>query len=79
MKILLEIKPEKAAGIDNISGKFLRDSASVCKTAKLKLLFKKNYKSNPKHYRPISLLSIISKIVERVLYDQTQCFFDEKK
>ena len=99
LKILLEIKPEKAAGIDNISGKFLRDGATViakpisqicnlsikqstfpsdCKTAKLKLLFKKGSKTEAKNYRPISLLPIISKIIERVIHDQTQCFLDEK-
>ena len=100
MKILLEIKPEKAAGIDNISRKFLRDGASVlakpitqicnlsiklstfpsgCKTAKLKLLFKKGSKSDPNIFYPISLLPIISKIIERVVHDQTQCFFRRKQ
>ena len=51
---------------------------SDCKTAKLKLLFKKGSKTEAKNYRPISLLPIISKIIERVIHDQTQCFLDEK-
>ena len=43
-----------------------------CKIAKLKPLFKKGSKTEAKNYRPISLLPLISKIVERVIYDQTQ-------
>ena len=100
MKILLELNPDKAAGIDNISGKFLKDGAealakpvsyicnlsiklstfpSDCKIAKLKLLFKKGSKTEPKNYRPISLLPLVSKVIEKVIHDQTQCFLDEMK
>ena len=35
------------------------------KIAKLRPLFKKGSKSNPKNYRPISLLLVVSKIVEK--------------
>ena len=98
LHILLDIKPEKAAGIDNISGRFLKDGAvilaepiakicnlsllhsafpSECKTAKVKLLFKKGSKIDPKNYRPISLLPLVAKIIEKVIYDQTQNFLDE--
>ena len=90
----------KAAGLDNLAGKFLRDGASVlvtpvteicnlsirlsafpdkCKIAKLKPLFKKGSKTEAKNYRPISLLPLISKIVERVIYDQTQSFLDKNE
>ena len=49
-----------------------------CKTAKLKPLFKgKGSKTNPKNYRPISLLPLISKIMERVIYDQTELFLSQ--
>ena len=98
LDILENIDPGKAAGIDNISGKILRDGASIlaapisqicnisikysvfpkeCKIAKLKLLFKKGPKTNPKNYRPISLLPLISKIIEKVIHDQTQKFLNE--
>ena len=42
-----------------------------CKIAKLKPLYKKGKKTNPKNYRPISLLPVISKILEKVIHDQT--------
>jgi len=38
-----------------------------CKIAKLKPLFKKGSKTEPKNYRPISLLPLISKIFEKVV------------
>ena len=48
-----------------------------CKIAKLKPLFKKGSKTTPKNYRPISLLPLISKIIEKIIHDQTQIFLDE--
>ena len=81
----------KAAGPDNLAGKFLKDGAtflakpisqignlsikysifsSDCKIAKLKPLFK-NSKTAPQNDRPISLLPLVSKIIEKVIHDQT--------
>ena len=48
-----------------------------CKTAKLFPLYKKGCKTDPKNYRPISLLPIISKVIEKVIHTQTQSFLDE--
>ena len=50
-----------------------------CKVAKLKPLYKKETKTKPKNYRPISLLPLISKIIERIIHSQTQSFLDENK
>ena len=50
-----------------------------CKIAKLKPLFKKGSKSDPQNYCPISLLSILSKIIERIIHDQTQEFLSKNK
>ena len=86
-KILRGTKVWKAAGIDDLSGRFLKDGSQVlskpiselcnlsiklgsfpdaCKIAKLKPLFKKGSKTNPSNYRPISLLPLISKVIEKL-------------
>ena len=97
LKHLQDLDENKAAGLDNLSGKFLKDGATVlakpisqicnlsikysifpsdCKIAKLKPLFKKGSKTDPKNYRPISLLPLVSKLIETVIHDQTQRFLD---
>ena len=40
------------------------------KVVKLKPLYKKGSKTDPENFRPISLLPLISKVIERILYDQ---------
>lgn len=42
-------------------------------------MFKKNDKTSVDNYRPFSILSIISKIVERVVYDQVESYFKVNK
>ena len=42
-----------------------------CKAAKLKPLYKKGTKTDPKNFRPISLPPIVSKVFEKVIHDQT--------
>ena len=42
-----------------------------CKIAKLKPLYKKGSKLEPKNYRPISLLPIVSKIFEKIVHCKT--------
>ena len=95
LEVLQFIDISKAAGIDKISGRFLKDGANIlakpiakicnisissgllpsdCKIAKLKPLYKKESKTNPEHFRPISLLPLISKVVERIVYDQLDNF-----
>ena len=90
----------KAAGIDKISGTFIKDGASCfgehftkilnlsiqssvfpdsCKIAKLIALFKKGSRTEPKNYRPISLLPLFSKIFEKVVHLQTEKFLNDKK
>ena len=44
---------------------------NACKVAKLKPIFRKGKKVEPSNYRPISLLPLISKIIEEVVQDQT--------
>ena len=100
LSILKDLNPSKGAGIDNLSGKFLKDGAHVlarpisqlcnlsiklnsfprsCKIAKVKPLFKKGSKTNPQNYCPISLLHLLSKIIERIVHDQTEEFLSKNK
>ena len=51
----------------------------ACKIAKLKPLFKTGTRTDPKNYRSISLLSLLSKVLERVIHEQTTGFLDKHK
>ena len=46
------------------------------KLAKVIILYKKDSKDNPTNYRPISLLSVFSKIIEKLLYKRLYNFLD---
>ena len=48
------------------------------KLARVTPLFKKNDKTQVGNYRPVSVLSIISKVFERVIYDQLEGYLNEK-
>ena len=50
-----------------------------CKIAKVKPLFKKGSKTDPQNYRSISLLSLLSKIMERIVHDQIEEFLSKNK
>ena len=47
---------------------------SQCKIARIKPLFKKSIKTGAKSYKPISLLPLISKAMEKSIHDQTKDF-----
>ena len=95
LKLIKDLDENKAASLNNLSGKFLKDAATVlakpisqicnlsikysifpsdCKIAKSKPLFKKGLKAAPKNYRSISLLPLVSKIIEKVIHDQHTIF-----
>ena len=99
-KQLTTLNPQKASGIDNISGKFLKDGAKLlalpisqiwnlsiklatfpsnCKIAKITPLYKKGCRTDPKNYRPISLLPIVSKVIEKVVHQQLQEYLDNNE
>ena len=94
-----DIKSYKAAGVDKLSGRFLKDGAdilakpvsalcnpsisrgafpSACQVAKLKPIFKEGKKTDASNYRPISLLPVISKIIEKVVHYQTNAFLSDE-
>ena len=49
-----------------------------CKVAKLKPLYKKGSLTKPCNYRPISLLPLISKVIEKVIHDPTSISLNSK-
>ena len=95
LKISKEFKTNKATGVDNLTGRFLKDGSNIlctpkakiynlsitlasfpekCKIAKIKPFYKKGLKTDPKNFSPISLLPLVSKIIERIIHDQTMNF-----
>ena len=50
-----------------------------CKIAKLKPLFKKGYRTTTSNYRPMSLLPLISKIIEKFIHKQTSRFLSNNE
>ena len=89
-KILSNVDPEKACGIDEIPCRMLKDGTEIlaepisqivnmslgskfpegCKTAKVRPIFKKGKNTEPKKYRSVSLLPVMSKVIERVVHNQ---------
>ena len=49
------------------------------KSARVVPLFKKSDKTEVGNYRPVSILSIISKVFEKVVYDQIESHLNDKK
>ena len=50
-----------------------------CKIAKLKLIFKKGARTDLKNYCPISLLPLVSKIIEKSIHFQIEDYLNKKK
>ena len=94
------VEVNKAASMDNVSGRFLKDSADIsaipatqicnlsiklshfpnnCTLAKLRPLYKKGSKTVPKNFRLISLLPIVSKIIEEIIHDQTMEYLTDNE
>ena len=48
------------------------------KIAKLKPIYKKGSLTEASNYRPISLLPLISKVIEKVIHDQTRAFLNSR-
>ena len=69
---------EHLTNIVNLSIKF-SVFPSQCKIAKIKPLFKKGKKTESKNYRPISLLPLISKIIEKAIHEQVQNYLQKNE
>ena len=55
-----------------------RTFSNASNVAKLKTIFKKDKITDLSYYRPISFSALISKILERVIYNQTNAFLNGK-
>ena len=49
------------------------------KAARVTPLFKKGVKSDLNNYRPISVISVVSKVFEKVVYDQLYQYLNDNK
>ena len=99
LTILKSTQVSKAAGLDHLSGHFLRDGAKflakpisdlcnlsinsekfpdLCKVVKLKPLYKKGSLTQPFNYRPIFLLTLISKVIDNIIHNKTSIFLNSK-
>ena len=50
-----------------------------CKIAKLKPIFNKGARTDPKNYRPISFLLLVSKMIEQSIHFQIESYLNKKK
>ena len=69
--VKLELKDEEIINF------FINPSQKKCKIAKLKPLYKKGSTTEPKNYRPIPLLPLISKLIEKIIHEQTQKYLSD--
>ena len=79
LKLLKFLKPVLATPITIIINQMLNTGIfpDKLKVAKIKPLYKKGDTSNFNNYRPISLLPSISKIFEKVIFQQTYSYFEQ--
>ena len=71
LKDCVEVLAKPICYVINLSMK-LSTFPDKCKIAKLMPLFKKKLRTGPKNYRPILLLPVLSKLIERAVHTQTQ-------
>ena len=78
--------------MDNLSGCFLKDGAKFlakpitnlcnlsisCKIAKLKTIYKRGSLTEASNNRPISSLPLISKVIEKIIHNQTSAFLNSR-
>ena len=65
---------QKLRNLSITSGKF----PDSCKIAKLKSIYKKGSLTEASNYSPIFLLSLISKVIKRIMHDQTSAFLNSR-
>ena len=69
----LQILSKPISELCNLSIK-LGNFPDSYKIAKLKRLFKKGSRTDPSNYKPISILPLIFKVIEKIFHEQTSSF-----
>lgn len=74
------LKDSIAESLSNCINKCLTEGTfpNTLKIAKVSPIYKSGVKTDPSNYRPISVLPIISKIFERILYNRLYTYLKEK-
>lgn len=91
--MIMKIGPRKASGVDKICARLLRIATPVIapsvakfstskyptrwKTAKVTPLFKSGARYDPCNYRPISVLPVLSKVIERHMQNCLYTFLND--
>ena len=75
-KLLKEAGPIVSASLSNIINRSLTTGIfpNDWKVARVTPIYKDDIKTNPNNYRPISVLPIVSKLIERVVFNQLYAF-----
>ena len=73
--------PTTIESLTHISNLVIRTNTipSDWKTARVTPIYKERSREDPNNYRPISVLSVIAKIFEKVIFDQTYKFLCDNK
>jgi hypothetical protein len=100
LKLLRDLKPNKATGPDSIPARLLKTGAEELSPVLTKLfqlsldqghvpkewkeawvtpIFKKGDKHQPANYRPVSLTSIVCKVLEHVIHSNIMRHLDQRK
>ena len=80
IKFLKDAVSEIASPLSKIINLSLKTTFPINgKIAKVKMIHKKGSASDPNNFRPIALLSIISKIIEKVAHNQIRKHIDRNK
>ncbi len=79
-EMLKHLPPNIINQITNLANKSLRDCylPSEWKTAQVTMIHKKDDKSDPNNYRPISLTSCLGKLIERIMNKRLYNYIESK-
>ena len=73
----MQLRFYQGLNVKSVTYQYPVEFSDACKIAKLKPIYKKGKNTDPSNYRHISLLPIISKVIERIVHDQRNKFISE--